>query len=84
MKHQSLLIDAQKTEFDLDEATALIHMVIHRAEIAKPDIKDIGLIVGVLAMNDEIEVIVKFHDGIKQFTRKELIGEYVEEHFSEE
>jgi len=83
MKHQMLLTDTHKAEFDLEEAISLIHMAIHPADITNPEIEDIGLIVGVLAMNDEIEVIVKFHDGIRQFTRKELCGGYVEEDCSD-
>ncbi|MAD52846.1 MULTISPECIES: hypothetical protein [unclassified Idiomarina] len=83
MKQKPVLNDTQKLEFDLEEATSLIHMAIHRAGIEQPKFEDIGLIVGVLAMNDEIEVVVKFHDGLRQFTRRELGGSYVEEHIPE-
>lgn len=83
MKQQPILKDTEKSEFDLEEATSLIHMAIHRGGITTPKFEDIGLIVGVLAMNEEVEVIVKFHDGLQQFTRRELAGDYVEERIPE-
>ncbi|MDV6328815.1 hypothetical protein Q5L94_12165 [Idiomarina sp. Sol25] len=81
---QKLIVDKDKTkEFEIDEAVSLLNMAIHRSGIKKPRFEDIGLIVGVLCMNDEVEVIVKFHNELRQFTRSELGLNYVEERIPE-
>lgn len=63
--------------FTREEALKLIHFPIHHKDVKNPSITDLGVVVGVLEMNEEIEVIVKFHDKISQFTKSELIAEYV-------
>jgi len=81
---QKLIVDKDKTkEFEIDEAVSLLNMAIHRAEVKTPRFEDIGLIVGVLCMNEEVEVIVKFHNELRQFTRSELGLNYVEESIPE-
>ncbi|WP_224797274.1 hypothetical protein [Idiomarina abyssalis] len=81
---QKLIVDKDKTkEFEIDEAVSLLNMAIHRAGIEKPQFEDIGLIVGILCMNEEVEVIVKFHNELRQFTRSELGLNYVEERIPE-
>lgn len=81
---QKLIVDKDKTkEFEIDEAVSLLNMAIHRAGIKTPKFEDIGLIVGVLCMNEEVEVIVKFHNELRQFTRSELGLNYVEERIPE-
>ncbi len=43
----------------------------------KPPIHKIGFIVGVLAMNEEIEIIVRFGDEIQQVIKAEFCTQYV-------
>lgn len=38
--------------------------------------ENIGLIVGVLVLNDEVEMVVKFVDRVTQFTKAEFLPIY--------
>lgn len=66
------------TEFTLDEAVSLIYrIVVMKADkpkqTRKPAITEMGHICGVLTLNEQIEVVIKFHDGLKQFSKEEMI-----------
>lgn len=41
----------------------------------KPSITQIGHICGVLTMNDQIEIVIKFHDEMRQFTKEEFYAQ---------
>lgn len=64
--------------FDLEEAVKLIYrVVVNRPEKEGEAIKNIpiellGLVSGVLTLNDNIEVVVKLYDGVYQFTKPEF------------
>ncbi|WP_415906256.1 hypothetical protein ACMXYX_15820 [Neptuniibacter sp. QD72_48] len=62
--------------FDLDEAISLLHQEIVRLEdrayLPIPPNDKAGLIVGVIDLNDEVEVLVKFEEGVLQLTKNEL------------
>lgn len=65
------------TEFALNEAVALIYQhVVLKDKLAshteKPQLENIGHICGVLALNDQIEVVVKFKDELRQFDKAEF------------
>lgn len=66
--------------FTLEEAVSLIY----RAAVLKKDerqpgkkysIKQIGSICGVLALNDQIEIVIKFYDEMRQFTKEEFYAQ---------
>jgi hypothetical protein len=64
-------------EFTLEEAVSLIyrHVVLKKnlpASFTKSDVTKLGHVCGVLTLNDQIEVVVKFHDELKQFTKEEF------------
>lgn len=64
-------------EFNLEEAVSLIYQlaVLKKDEKApgeKYDITQIGHICGVLTLNDQIEIVIKFHDDMRQFTKAEF------------
>lgn len=63
-------------EFTLEEAVSLIYRLAILKKNAgtdnKPDITQIGHICGILTMNDQIEVVIKFHDELRQFTKEEF------------
>ena len=64
-------------EFNLEEAVSLIYQlaVLKKDEKApgeKYDITQIGHICGVLTLNDQIEIVIKFHDDLRQFTKEEF------------
>ncbi|WP_020396605.1 hypothetical protein [Thiolinea disciformis] len=69
-------------EFTLEEAVKLIyqHVVLRKnieAPEQKPNLSSIGHICGVLTLNDQIEVVVKFQDAIQQFTKTEFAAQLV-------
>ena len=68
------------TLFTLDEAVSLIY----RLAVLKKDalqtgknysITQIGHICGVLTINDQIEIVIKFHDEMRQFTKEEFYAQ---------
>lgn len=67
-------------QFELKEACALMCREVVRSEDAhllpKPPVMKTGNIVGVLAMNEEIEVVVRFTEGMEQLTKTEFCGDY--------
>jgi hypothetical protein len=65
------------TEFTLEEAVSLIYRLVvlktNRSDKAKsPSITEMGHICGVLTLNEQIEVVIKFHDELKQFNKQEF------------
>jgi len=72
----SLLPDSQ---FELNEAIGLLNSEVvriqDRACLPNPPIEAIGIICGVITMNDEVEIIVKFYEGIVQFNKVEFLNE---------
>lgn len=66
--------------FNLQEACSLMCREIVRNEDAhllpKPPIMKSGNIVGVLAVNDEIELVIRFPEGMDQVTKTEFCGDY--------
>lgn len=67
-------------EFTLEEAVSLIYQLAvlkkNMPTSAKlPDITKIGHICGILTLNDQIEVVIKFHDEMRQFTKEEFYAE---------
>lgn len=58
------------------EAISIIHCEIYDKQLQEPQTADIGVVVGVLDMNDEVEVIVKFLSSVRQFTKSELIAQF--------
>jgi hypothetical protein len=68
--------------FTVEEACQLLnHEVIRledRAYLPIPPNDKVGIIVGVLTMNEEVEVLVKFFStGMEQLVKTELCGDYI-------
>lgn len=55
--------------FTLQEAFELIHRKVVFDESGEQ-----GFVCGLLAFNPEVEVVVKFGDGLKQFSKTEFFG----------
>jgi hypothetical protein len=67
----------QNQNFSVDEVVRLINRpVIRNDKGDKFTPENIGLIVGVVAINQEIEMVVKFIDRITQFTKAEFSKNY--------
>lgn len=67
--------------FNLKEACQLLNHEVIRSQdvdfLPSPPQEKIGIIVGVLTMNEEIEVILKFDGIIEQLIKAELCGDYI-------
>lgn len=67
--------------FNLQEATSLIYKEIVRiqdqAYLPNPPTDKVGIICGILALNEEIEVIVRFPDEMDQLNKTELCGDFI-------
>lgn len=78
---ENLIENKIMNEFSLEEAVSLIYRLatLKKNAVAnkKPDITQIGHICGVLTMNDQIEIVIKFHDELRQFTKEEFKSKVV-------
>jgi hypothetical protein len=77
MNKRALQESYAMNEFTLEEAVSLIyrHAVLKKNVSASgkvPDISQVGHICGVLTINNQIEVVIKFYDELKQFTKEEF------------
>lgn len=80
MNNQAIQENYVMNEFIIEEAVSLIyrHVVLKKnaATLGKmPQITQVGHICGVLTINDQIEVVIKFHDELRQFTKEEFESE---------
>jgi hypothetical protein len=79
MNNQALRKNDTMNEFNLEEAVSLIYrhaaLKKHALTQKRPDITQIGHICGVLTLNDQIEVVIKFHDDLRQFSKQEFEAE---------
>jgi len=59
--------------FSLEEATKLMHQeVMYKKDLNKPRaLENIGIVSGVLHLNEEIEIVIQFYEHIVQFTQAE-------------
>ncbi len=74
---ENLIKNNTMNEFNLEEAVSLIYQLTVLKKDVKAsgknyDITKIGHICGVLTMNDQIEIVIKFHDDLRQFTKEEF------------
>jgi hypothetical protein len=61
-----------KNGFQLDEAYKLIdQLVLRKNTLTKAEL-NVGRVAGLLTLNEQIEVVVKFLNEIKQFTKPEF------------
>jgi len=60
--------------FTIADATPLLNAhVIRKEDLSeKPALDKIGFVAGVLTLNEEIELVVKFFDGVHQYTKHEF------------
>lgn len=66
--------------FTLEEAVSLIYrLAVLRKDERQPGqkygITQIGHICGVLTLNDQIEIVIKFHNEMRQFTKEEFYAQ---------
>jgi len=65
--------------FTLEEATKLMHHeVVRKSDQNKAQsIETIGVISGVLSINDQIELVIQFYGGIEQFIKEEFEAQLI-------
>lgn len=67
--------------FQVEEACQLLNREVirieDRADLAFPSTEKTGIVVGVLVMNDEVEVLVKFMSGMEQLVKTEFCGDFI-------
>ena len=59
-------------QFTVDEAIALLNRIVSPRDTPDPQIEDLGVVVGVLVLNEEPEVLVKRLEHLEQCNRKEF------------
>lgn len=63
--------------FTVEQAAALLHATVVRLDVSDPiSITDIGVVCGLLLLNDEVEIVIKFADRISQYTRFEYLDQF--------
>lgn len=64
-------------EFSVDEVVKLFNYPVIKTERGTEFLpENIGLIVGVLILNEQVEIVVKFVDRVTQFTKPEFYCHY--------
>lgn len=65
--------------FSINEAVRLLnHEVIHKSHLHDThSLEKIGLISGLLTINDEVEIIIQFYESTEKFTKQEFNSEFV-------
>ena len=73
----NLKLQTQSTQFSINEVVALLNYTVikhDRGEHFVPE--NLGIICGVLSLNEEVEMVVKFIDRVGQFTKAEFNKHY--------
>ncbi|KZZ78000.1 hypothetical protein A3765_08430 [Oleiphilus sp. HI0130] len=60
--------------FTLEEATKHMHqeVMLKTKKGQNQNLKNIGLVLGILHLNEEIELVVQFYEKAQQFTKSEF------------
>ena len=65
--------------FSLEEAFALLNRIVSPKGVCSPEISDLGVVVGLLTLNEEPELIVKRLDALEQLNRDEFEARFIVE-----
>ncbi len=67
--------------FEIDECVAMLNCEIIRKEdshyLPKPPVEKIGIAVGVLTMNNEVELLVQFGSKMEQLRKMEFYANFI-------
>jgi len=63
--------------FEIEEACELLNLTVVALDNTHtpPRISEIGIICGVLTCNEEVEIVIKFLDQLRQYTKAEFIAQ---------
>ncbi|WP_144391753.1 hypothetical protein [Pleionea sediminis] len=72
----------KNNQFELDEAVKLMHCHVAKKCNSKRNKKklrteEIGIVVGLLVINEEVEIVLKFLQGMKQVTKAEFNDSFI-------
>jgi hypothetical protein len=74
MKQQT---QSNSQQFSVDEVVKLFNYPVIKSDRGTEFLpENIGLIVGVLILNEQVEMVVKFIDRVTQFTKAEFTKSY--------
>jgi len=74
MKQQT---QSNNQQFSVDEVVKLFNYPVIKSDRGTKFLpENIGLIVGVLILNEQVEMVVKFVDRVTQFTKPEFESHY--------
>jgi hypothetical protein len=65
--------------FTVNEATALLNCHVTRREHLgnAPSVDRIGFVAGVITLNDDVEILLKFHDALEQVGKRDFEQRFV-------
>lgn len=71
------ITEQNPSQFSVAEVVELLNYPVIKSDRGTQFLpENIGLIVGVLVLNDEVEMVVKFVDRVTQFTKTEFYHLY--------
>lgn len=71
------IAEQNPSQFSIAEVVELLNYPVIKSDRGTQFLpENIGLIVGVLVLNDEVEMVVKFVDRVTQFTKSEFYSIY--------
>lgn len=71
------IAEQNPSQFSVAEVVELLNYPVIKSDRGTQFLpENIGLIVGVLVLNDEVEMVVKFVDRVTQFTKAEFYSLY--------
>lgn len=62
--------------FSLDDAFELMHCTVVSKDKSKPTIENTGVVQGVLDTDLEVELIIRFLDGLRKYNKTSFLKEF--------
>ncbi|WP_333797362.1 hypothetical protein [Rheinheimera sp.] len=70
-------MNTQSTSFTVNEVVLLLNLTVIKQDRGDKFLpENLGIICGVLTLNEEVEMVVKFIDRVCQFTKSEFNRHY--------
>jgi hypothetical protein len=77
MKNMNKKPNTNSTTFTVTEVIALLNLTVIKQDRGDKFLpENLGIICGVLTLNEEVEMVVKFIDRVCQFTKSEFSRHY--------
>lgn len=66
-------INTLTDEFDFEEACSLMNTLVSHINKNPSNLSDIGIVSGILEVNDEIEIVIRYDDYLEQVGKCEYM-----------